>query len=468
MSGHKHATITISEDEYRRLQEAEMKLRSERKERADQAMTMYTHDVFTKAYASMEQRQAFFEQEIASLDSVLSDLERETAHALIAQQSDLYLEFAEKMNNSRENTAQMIDEIAQGFQNMLEKQHHRHQNQLSNVNQQLINIRIDQRQKYTLAENWINYAYTLREFIENQYDYNRFVPGQTQKLDNELTQARENLGQGMSEAAFIGAQQVYTSLSVFRLEIEKVMSEWQVLFHTTYRNARRLDIMAKENREVPAIDTDGNEIPFQIKIIDWAGQEYLLITQQINDILNKLRNDAHQLSIQDLRNYLYEVLPKLEKDLDNIIYQSRLEVINSQIRINIADLALQALEKQGFVLDQCGYINNDRRKSFFASVRNIEGSEVVIYVDPARENVNNIVIDSKDRIPRTEHELRKRFQDIAQTLLQYGLQVGAMQVDYMPETDRVFKPNSYIKETQPPRLLDTNDDRKNQTTPETK
>ncbi len=439
MSGHKRATITIREDEYRKLQEAEMKLRAEQKERADQELKMYTNEIFTSAFAEMEQRQHYYEQVISSLDSDLGNLERETAQTLFTQQADFYHEIEERMNDTWENTTQFVDQVSQSYKNLLEKEHRHHQSQLGALNRQLVHIQDNQQQKYILAETWFNCAVTLRDFIEDQYDFNRFAPGQTEKFDNELTLAYDNLQQDMPEAAFVSSQQVYLRLSALRLEIEKVMSEWQVLFHTTYRTARKLSKLAKENRECPAIDLNGNELSFSIDLKKWAGGKYVTLIRQINEITSILRNDAHRLTIQDLKNYLQEVLPQLEKELDNLIHQARWEVVNSQIRINIADLALQALEKQGFVMNEGGYVNNDMRKTYFASMRNIEGSEVVIYVDPGRENTNALVIDSKDQIPRTEHELRKRFQEISQTLLQYGLKVGPMEVESTPIPGAVEK-----------------------------
>ncbi|MBA4379095.1 MAG: hypothetical protein C0393_00120 [Anaerolinea sp.] len=460
MSGHKRATITIREDEYRKLQEAEMKLRAEQKDRADQELKMYTNEIFTSAFAEMEQRQHYYEQVISSLDSDLGNLERETAQTLFTQQADFYHEIEERMNDTWENTAQIVDEVSQCFQNLLEMEHRHHQSQLCALNQQLVHQQENQEQKYMLAETWINCAYTLREFIEDQYDFNRFMPGQTEKFDNELMLACENLQQDMPEAAFVSAQQVYLRLSELRLEIEKVMSEWQILYHSTYRTARKLSNLAKKNREIPAIDLNGNEMPFSIDLKKWSGEKYLTLIQQINGIHSILRNNAQRLTIQDLRNYLQEVLPQLENELDDLIFQARWEVINSQIRVNIADLALQALEKQGFVLNQGGYVNNDMRETFFASMRNIEGSEVFIYVDPGRENTNALVIDSKDKLPRTEHELRKRFQEISQTLLQYGLQVGPMEVGSTPKTVATEKTIVKHTENKPQILyLDKNNDR---------
>jgi hypothetical protein len=98
------------------------------------------------------------------------------------------------------------------------------------------------------------------------------------------------------------------------------------------------------------------------------------------------------------------------------------------VRINIADLVVQALEQQGFVLQESQYNNNDQRKAFSARVQNLEGSEVIIQVMPVPGDAgkNELQLHSLDKDMRTEHELRQRSLEISRTLNDYGLVVGAM------------------------------------------
>ena len=120
--------------------------------------------------------------------------------------------------------------------------------------------------------------------------------------------------------------------------------------------------------------------------------------------------------------------PAFQEELDRLIVDARLAALNSQVRINIADLVVQALEQQGFVLQESKYNNNDQRKAFSARVQNLEGSEVIIQVMPVPGDAgrNELQLHSLDKDQRTEHELRKRSHEITRTLNDYGLVVGAL------------------------------------------
>jgi hypothetical protein len=98
--------------------------------------------------------------------------------------------------------------------------------------------------------------------------------------------------------------------------------------------------------------------------------------------------------------------------------------LNSQLRINIADLVIEALQKQGYVLQQAEYAGSDQRMAYSAKVRNLEGNEIVIQVYPSDlVGKNELHLVSLDRENRTEHELRQRSLEVTRSLGQHGLQV---------------------------------------------
>jgi hypothetical protein len=114
----------------------------------------------------------------------------------------------------------------------------------------------------------------------------------------------------------------------------------------------------------------------------------------------------------------------MEKSLADIVSQSRMEVINSQLRINIADLVVRALQSQGFVISEAGYENGDRGSNYNILLRNLEGNEIAVRVTPGNQNgVNLLELDSFDAELRTSHELNHRAREISTALSRFGLKM---------------------------------------------
>jgi len=246
--------------------------------------------------------------------------------------------------------------------------------------------------------------------------------------------ALENYQQGMPEAALLGAQQAYSHFSELRLDLERLTSEWQVLYEMALQFAERLYRLITENSSCPALDSRGNELPIQIRLQDWAGNEYASLVQRIAGLFRRLQAGADGPGTPELQEFVARQGPALEKEFEALVYRGRLAVINSQLRINIADIAVHALEEQGFVMDKAGYARGDRQKPYLVSMHNIENSQVIIHVDPISdmESTNALVIESHDSLDRTEHELRQRSAEIYGALLPYGLRVGPIGVAAQP------------------------------------
>ena len=241
-----------------------------------------------------------------------------------------------------------------------------------------------------------------------------------------MQQAVSNLQEGMPEAALMGAQQVYFDCSQARLELERRISEWQILQQTALAAMDKLYKDIASSNFIPAVDLSGVELPIMIDLDQWSGLPYNRILRQAKSLLSRLRARSQSLTAADLKDLTENGIPRIEKEFNEIIYKARMEVIYSQIQINIADISIQALKNQGFQVAKHGFMENDMRKPYFVTLQNIEGSLVTININPIRslEVANNLVIKSHDATLRTESELRSRSREIVRSLNQFGLQVG--------------------------------------------
>jgi hypothetical protein len=123
----------------------------------------------------------------------------------------------------------------------------------------------------------------------------------------------------------------------------------------------------------------------------------------------------------ELSEILEKAIPEAKQAVEDAVFHARLAILNSQLRINIADLVIEALQKQGYVLQQAEYAGSDQRMAYSAKVRNLEGNEIVIQVYPSDlVGKNELHLVSLDRENRTEHELRQRSLEVTRSLGQHG------------------------------------------------
>jgi hypothetical protein len=423
MSGHKRATITISEDEYRRLHDAEMKLRFLPKKQPEP--TVLTNQVQTAVFDHLDHfrnRQADFDRVLVSLSDEIQSIERQTSTVLVDQQTRFSEQISAAVGNLSERTQLLLAEQSSRFDIMILEEHQQRQLEMIAYDQSLGRLEANFNRKIELADRWIQAAEELDRFICENYYHEQFAPGAIRRFEMRLRQSIDNLADGVPEAALIQAQQVYSELSELRLVLEQRENEWNTLYQAAWEGIYNLLNSADSCHICPAHDLDGQELPEPVDIDYWSNGELGNAIERIADLGLQLQID--HISTADLTDILDQGLPLARQAVEEAIYNARLAVLNSQLRINIADLVVDALQKQGFVLQQAEYARDDQRLAYSAKVRNLEGNEIVIQVNPSDSiGKNELHLVSLDREQRTEHELRQRSLEVTRSLGQYGLQV---------------------------------------------
>ena len=428
MSGYKHATVTISEADYRHLHESDMQDRFSRPAKKEAVETKKEVEALRKALKAYEGRQQGFQEYIAGLENEIGQLEIDTAQALLDQQDDLQESLSGQIASYEQESNFVLNSIVQSLAEQMEGNQRRHMRQLTMMKRHLDSLSQGIGRKVELAQNWLNGASALRNFIEDNYDHNRFMPGTMEHLDMQYQQAAENLDNNLPEAALLGAQMVYLECSQKRFELEKLTSQWQIFHESALERVEKLFETLRSNRVIPALDAHGHELPNEIDLDQWSDHRYSILARQLKNLRSRLGTEPESLSVEELKELITLVVPHLKEEFDNLVYQARLAVIYSQIRINIADIAIQALERQGFRVEEHGFADNNQKQPYFISMQNIEGSQVLIRVNPILHAgaANDLVIESQDNTVRTETELRSRSQEILRSLTQYGLRVGSL------------------------------------------
>lgn len=429
MSGHKRATVTIGQEEYSRLHAADMQQRFRRKKSVDTGERDRQLQEMNMVFDQMRARQDYYESLIADLDEEILQIEENTSQELLAYQTAFNQELMDRMDVVTEETNAILDTLMERFHEEIQRERTTLYQSLRNLNDQLDQWRREARTKQQIASQWMAQSTRIYRFVDEQFETERFAPGRMRAIKQKLALAQMNLDQGMPEACLQAAQQVFVELSDLRVELETRTLEWQNQFQITYGVAKELQKTILGNAQVPALDVAGNEIPYVVDLDYWSSGAYKALLEEAKGLVQYLKVHQRALDVEKLQGIRNQELAALQNRLESIIYDSRLEAIQSQMRINIADLALQALENQGYRLEQAGFAEEDLRGPFVAKLVNEDRTSIALRILPkqGRDLSSDLIVVSNDSAMRTAGELFARFQAIRSTLGQKGLTIRQVQ-----------------------------------------
>lgn len=448
MSGYKRATITIGQEEYDRLRDAEIRLRTlpEASSREFNQIIQQSNSTMQDSLKKMQHRQAALDQVISGMGDYIRDLETATSKRLMEYQSAAVVEAQQYAGNLWENVNRVLDQQAETYNQQIKTVHQNLQNELAQYARRVRKVMDDQDQKRSLAFDWLDAAEQFSLFIDQEYDHEMLAPGRFERLTSQLDQARMNLEVGLSEAVIVTAQQLYSAFSDLRVELERTLSEWNVLLQTAWEAVSQLQAMAKASEQVQAVDLDGNELPFDIPVDYWSQGRLGQLLAELNAVRTDLEDQDQPPSREVLERWLSIDLQIYYQALEDIVLDARVNALNSQLRINIADLVVRALQDQGYALENSDYESADQRKTYDALLSNLDGSEVIVKVAPSGRDLgqNELHLQSIDREEHTEHELQQRWLEVSRSLTHYGLDVGQVVREDVP----VYQANGRVKTPQ--------------------
>jgi hypothetical protein len=220
------------------------------------------------------------------------------------------------------------------------------------------------------------------------------------------------------------------------IQLEQRILEWQTEFESGAGVLHQSLAELEQNATVTALGLEGEELPEQVDVAYWSNGKYHDLLEKCRNFLTLISQEQRALSTEELRQANSELLPVIRERFESIIYEARLNALSSQLRMNIAEQALQALEIHGFKLNEAGYVGKDMRSPFTAQLDNPDGSRVTIQVLPSdkasQELANELVVITRHPYLKTEQEARLQWEELCRTLNQYNLNVGRPEVRAAP------------------------------------
>ncbi len=428
MSGHKRATITARAENIRELNKTDMARRFVEAglKQLSYRLSQATHKKENSESAQGENVNQELFQALAQVDQAFGQLEVDTLHALEQQEEaffshlDQYHEFVEMENADR--IAEINDQYHQAINYMSVHQ----EETLNELTDKVENIILDNQSQAQNAQRWIEAAQTMFDAILDD----PIMAGRNAEYlsfcSELIDQAEENQQAGFHEASLISAQNAYRELYKARVKLYQLRSQY---FALSNKLNQELELMEQEldlNKQVQVFDLQGNPLESEIWVDDWVGGKLSLLQEEITSARDILDTTPSTPVVKKLRYLLQHALPEWHARLSDYVYQARSEVINSQLRMNIALLVIKSLASQGYRLEQSQYAAEDMRLDYRAQLTDSEGSKILVQVEAIRDTPEKTELNiyTQDIDKRTPHEMKQRSIEIQNSLRRAGLHIG--------------------------------------------
>ena len=480
MSGEKVRHVRVAQQELRRLREQASQLRSVQRDLPErlEAIREQSRQEIQSRIAPLEQRAKRHEVESQKLKTNLASLEQETHQRLQRQR----LEFKEALDESESRQQSNMQAESQRLENAMREG-------FSQQHNMIIEIAAEQREEYlalnehldqkftqlareerlarerledqlqkekqdieTLANNWAEDVEKVWQQIDEDYQHERFAPGQLNDLRSRLDLARSTV-KVAPQAAIANLQTAYFGLADLRLNLEQREQEWLLYYNAASEDLKSLLEEVRANRECEVEIGEGDEAErLRLEVNYWTSnrlQEYEDDLRKIDERLQEGRNSLTTEQIQEISQEIESHRPQLEE----IVEQAREEILSSQLRVDIADKVAEVLGGMGYDLFQSGqdvdsqegYESGDQRRSYILKLRNLSGGEVVTVISPQRKagstvadfGKNTVSINSFGEVLHDEQAQQAYAKAVTDALAEEGLEIG--QQECFPEPRYTYK-----------------------------
>ncbi|MFZ5903424.1 MAG: hypothetical protein ACOYZ8_07745 [Chloroflexota bacterium] len=446
MSGYKRATVTISEEEYRRLHEADVRRRFRDPTNVRAIKSPNRDATLSNALRQIENRQRQLQEAMNGMDQSLDQIEAATMQAILSQNASYYESLEAIIEETASDTHDSVAALSQQITERMQREREHHLRELRTLARKYDAYAQKEHRKEQAARQWLRQSGMLADLIQQHFAHERFLPGRLRRILQGLEVAQDNLAQGFHEASLQVSQQAFLELSELQLELEQCLLEWQVEYENACSAFKQALANLVANSQVNAMGLQGEELIERVDLDYWTNGKYRQLLEECRQVLELLALEQQWISTAELRRLNTETLPAITRFLESIIYEARFKALNSQLRMNIAERALQALENHGFILAGAGYESEDMRAPFIAQLTNSDGSRVTIQVLPTndidRELTNDLVVVTEHPSIKTAQEARLQWEALCKTLTRHNFRVGHPDIRSARSTDTTDQTDS--------------------------
>lgn len=427
MSGHKRATVTISQEEYRRLYEAE--------QRNYYDLLAIPEDTFTKTrvhqekqinevYENLVSRQQKYQHLLQYLDERVQEVELSTAQKLIDTQADVFNRYLHESQDWLLETQRKIEQYQKEFSQKIEAEQTRFQKEIHYQQKALQRIEAFQTRAREIALEWIQNTQDLLYFLNQEYPPELI---DTSSESMMIEQAIENFQTGLFESCISLCQTTFSQLTRQRLQVEKKIGLIQTLSISIEQSLHWLIERINSNRYVQAIDQEGKVLDTTLDVDYWTNGKLSELFRDIQDTQSEIQNNLYLLSEDTLVNILNKTIPEWSSRLVDIVHEARRNALNAQIRYSLAHFILESAMAQGYRPVEGEYEENDFRKGYICRAIGVDGSEIRIKIDPLENLSFSMSLENRPGSKYSEEEMKKRMLEIFQSVTHSGFNLGKIE-----------------------------------------
>lgn len=443
MSGRKYTTVTVRQDE---LNDLRQKARELSKVRQDLPQIIESNIRIAERNAELRirpilQRQQEYQRALEKSSEHIRKIEMETARKIESQaakaaaenerikrefQGELDIVKKEQVKQNEQvqaridDIAQRSDQQAKILKDEINQERKARREADAQIQQQIDVIKADQERSRVLAAECINDSKVIADFIRGHYQHEKFLPGELERIEQQLNSAIRILNQNIPDAALATAVMSVNDLSSLRIRLEEMEAEWNQLRSQVIEIAKALLDAINQSKSVPQIEDKTSEIS---ESDYWARGKLAELEAKIQSILSEVERDGTNLTTPQLKE-LTEALPREQDSLEAINQAVQESVLRSQMRVNILDAAMARLiEENGFAPDGATYVGEDPREGVVGHVGNLAGDKVVITIE-SKEDGECVIVDSIETTPRSRQEHISQMEGISNSLRRAGYDVA--------------------------------------------
>ncbi len=423
MSGAKRTYVSVEDRELRRLREQESRLRQVQQDLPDRidAVRRQAQQEMQNRLRPIEDRQRRQEKMVGSLKSDLVSLEKDTQKRLKQQRK----EFMGCLKDQRGEYLQIFKEQDIKFTRMVDSERNARQHAVDNLQNQINAIVADADRKQDAAASFVSDLSKIMTEMET-LPHERFAPGEIDTLRRHVEDAQRSVNAGMPEAALSTAQSAFWELADLRALVQAREAEFMLLYQAALEETRALLEEARSHRKYQLdIGIEGKSDTIEMEVDHWSHGALSEQEAKIKAVEARLLSEADSLTIEETRELLSEL--EAEKPvMTDIVEQAKQNILASQLRVNIADMAVEAFQAQGFTVADETYEGEDQRNAYVVKMINVAGSEVVTVISPVPGEMgrNEVSVHSYDQTYVDDATLRQRAEELVSVLREEGLETG--------------------------------------------
>ena len=443
MSGRKKALVSVDRGALERIRELVERRRSGRIEFSpdpdtSQQLSAFEGAELQSALTATAERIEALENQLSGANSEIQRLEVESANRGLAAAEMLAASAAQDYNTALQEARAEWDE-------RLESERRQRRMEMTAMWETIETLEARNQARHEIAADFLDAGDRLHTFIDTWYNPNMVDEVQFSSFTGLLERAAAALDNDLPEAAYISAERAYLGFSEMRLAFEEA-EMLQVLLRQRVRQRLTGLQKAVANAEwVQPVDFEGHELIDEeaINVDYWTENARLHLVNRLDGLADRVNSDDFEVAtLDELENIDEEALPDLEKTLDQCVSNALLEVIYAQVRANITEMALHALQSQGYEITRNGITDGNQRRACRVRMDGPGAVGVDMKVSRMKDDhtASQLEMSYSDAENLTPHEINRRTTEINLALRKNGIAVEKM---------IVFQPNGPGGHTRP-------------------